>query len=214
MALNGSHYIIMSASAGTGKDTVAKHIFHEWLAPIEKVITTTTRAPRKNNGIMEEDGVDYDFLSVDEFKARLEQWAFIEHAEYNGRFYGTPWHRVEQIIAKWKIPLSIVEVQGAANIMKSVRDRIEVLSIFLTLEPKELEARLRGRWGMTEADIQWRLAEAEKERKFIGQYDLRIENTDSRETAKIIAQITSDMIIWRTREEICKIYNVFGEVLN
>jgi len=86
-------------------------------------------------------------------------------------------------------------VDGTEKIQKSVKGKLRALSIFLTLDPKEQEARLRELDSEDEAAIQKRLKKGVIERTFAPQYDIRIENTESRDTAIIIAQMTNEMII-------------------
>jgi len=64
--------IILSAPSGCGKTRVSQYIAEENLAPLERVVTTTTRNPRLNKGIMEQNGIDYDFVSLEEFREKID----------------------------------------------------------------------------------------------------------------------------------------------
>lgn len=204
---------VISGPAGSGKTTTSNIIIDNNLAPAERIITTTSRPPRKNKGIMELDGKDYDFCDREEFERRLEQGLFIEHVDHLWNYYGTPWKRVEEILHRWHVPLSIVETRGAANIVKAFRERYSVLTIFL-LPWEEHETWLRWREWMTEQEILARLEKGKEEVQYQDQYDIRLVNNESAKSAITISKIISDAITWRARERICKLYDIFSGVTN
>jgi len=88
---------ILSAPSGTGKSTVAVKLLQH-LEGIRKVVTATTRKPRPG----ERPGVDYLFLSVEEFEKGIEEGRFLEHASVYGNYYGTPRDQVEENLREGK----------------------------------------------------------------------------------------------------------------
>ena len=134
------------------------------------------------------DGVDYLFLSEEEFRARIERDELLEHALVHGRLYGTPRAHVEEILGRGEVCLLNVDVQGAAQI----RGRIEpALFVFLTAPSSgELESRLRARGAEDEEAVARRLATALEEMAREGEYDVTIVNDDlDRAAAELRARI-------------------------
>lgn len=174
---------VLSGPSGIGKDTVLSHLAKDF--PINKVVTATTRSPREN----ETDGVDYDFLTKEDFQQKIREDYFLEYAEFSGNFYGTPKKNVEKLLNEGKNALLKIEVQGAVNVKKLLPE-----AILIFLAPPSislLEERLRHRNTDSEEDIQKRLKTAEKELEYIKHYDYLLINEDSRETAKILKNILS-----------------------
>ena len=164
-----NNLVIISSPSGGGKGTLISMLMKEvnnvWLS-----ISATSRKPR--NG--EKDGVEYYFLSKDEFKHEIENDGFLEWAEYSGNFYGTPRKHVEEHLKQGDVVLLEIEVQGAKDVMKKCEG---CHSVFI--EPpsiQELERRLRGRGTETEEAINLRLRAAEEELKMAKFYDKTIVN--------------------------------------
>lgn len=168
--MNG-RLVILSGPSGVGKDTVIA----AWRAAdprVERVVACTTREPREG----EVAGVDYTFLSRDEFLARAEQGAFLEFKEVFGNLYGTPLSEVARITGEGRIAVLKIDVQGALAVMEK---RPDAVSVFL-LPPsqEELERRIRGRATDSEETIRKRLAGAEREMAEAHKYQHRIVNGD------------------------------------
>jgi len=147
-------------------------------------VSATTRNPRGK----EEDGVDYHFLSQEEFKKRIKADAFLEWEEvYPGRFYGTLKAEVERICNNGQYPIFDVDVIGGLNIKQQYGDR--ACSIFIKAPNLEILAeRLRYRGTDDEAAIEQRVAKAADEMEYADQFDFIIVNDvleDS--TAELIA---------------------------
>ena len=106
--------IVLSGPSGVGKDAVLAPLFSAETCPprLRRCITATTRAPRAG----EVEGVDYFFLSREEFERRIAEGFFLEHASYAGRFYGTPRWWVEAEIAGGNDVLLKIDVQGALQV--------------------------------------------------------------------------------------------------
>lgn len=142
--------IILSGPSGVGKGTVL-HLLLSRNPQIFPSVSATTRQPREG----EKDGVNYYFLSREEFEAKIARGEMLEYASYNGNYYGTPADRVQEKLDAGMDVLLEIEVQGAQKVMSIRKD---IISIFL-LPPsqEELKRRLIGRNTEDEATIQKRL---------------------------------------------------------
>jgi len=148
---------VISAPSGAGKTTLCKKLLGDF-PNIRLSISSTTRKPRGQ----EQEGIDYFFLSPEEFKARIQQDRFAEWAEVHGNYYGTSKEMIQSAFNQGFSVLLDIDVQGAENLRKSFS--AECFRIFIappTLE--ELEARLRKRGTDLEEVIQKRLKNAEAE---------------------------------------------------
>jgi len=167
--------IVLSSPSGGGKTTLC-HRLLAWDPNIRRVITCTTRTPRAG----EEDGRDYFFLTREEFERRIAAGDFLEHAQYNGNYYGTPRQFVEEQLAAGRDALLAIEVQGAAKVMEMVRGGRfpypdSLVTLFLVPPTLALlEQRLRRRAQDDETTIQKRLRIAEQELAHWREYDYAI----------------------------------------
>lgn len=166
--MKGNLYIIAGCS-GVGKGTLIK-MFLERNPNIKLSVSATTRSPREG----EQDGVNYFFVTKDDFKAAVDNKEFLEWAEFSGNFYGTKKSFVEKTLAKGTDLILEIEVQGA----KQVKEKMpEAISIFI-MPPsvEELETRLRGRHTETEEAIQKRLHQVTREIEAGKNFDYKIIN--------------------------------------
>ncbi len=156
-----SRLVIVSGPSGAGKDTIVNKLI-ERDERFSLSVSATTRPPRGN----EKDGVNYYFLSEDEFLAGIRRDAFVEYAKYGSRYYGTLKLDVEKRIENGKTVILVIDVQGAESVKKIYPG---VLSIFI-MPPSEdvLENRLRCRMTDSEDEISKRMCIAKDE---IGQSD-------------------------------------------
>ena len=167
--------IIVSAPSGGGKTSLCQRLLN-WSPNLMYSISCTTRAPRAG----EEHGREYFFLSRAEFEARIAAREFLEHAQYNGHYYGTPRGFVEQQLQAGKDVLLDLEVQGAGQVAQRVRAAQfaypdALVQIFLMPPSLELlEKRLRRRGTETDEMIQRRLSVAEQEMAQWRAYDYLI----------------------------------------
>ena len=164
-----NNLVIISSPSGGGKGTLIGMLLKElnniWLS-----VSATSRHPREG----EKDGVEYYFLSRDEFKNEIDDDGFLEWAEHSGNFYGTPRKYVEEHLKQGDVVLLEIEVQGAKRVMEK-SDGCH--SVFIKPPSMEvLEARLRGRATETEDAIQLRLKAAEREIEASKFYDKIIVN--------------------------------------
>jgi len=172
--------LIVSAPSGSGKSTIVQWLMKEH--PELKLyfsISATSRAPRGT----EQNGVEYFFLTPEEFRQRIENDEFLEYEEvYQNRFYGTLKAQVERQREAGQNVVFDVDVKGGINIKKYYDD--EALSLFIQPPSvEELRRRLVGRATDTPEAIEERLAKAEYEMTFASQFDHIIVNDDL-ETAK------------------------------
>jgi guanylate kinase len=172
--------LIVSAPSGSGKSTIVNFLMKEHPEfRLAFSVSATSRPPRGQ----EQDGVDYYFLTPEEFRSHIEQDDFLEYEEvYEGRFYGTLKSQVEEKLAAGMNVVFDVDVKGGINIKKYYGD--DALSVFI--QPPSIEAlreRLIRRNTDEMAQIEQRLAKAEYEMTFAPQFD-RILVNDDLEVAK------------------------------
>lgn len=171
--------LIFSAPSGSGKSTIVNWLMKEH--PELKMsfsISATSRPPRSNNGVMERDGVEYYFLSPEEFRQKIKAGEFLEYEEvYHDRFYGTLRSQVEALLDKGHNVVLDIDVKGGINIKKMYG--LQAMSMFI--QPPsvpELRRRLESRGSDTPDQIQIRLDKAEYEMSFAPQFDHIIVNDD------------------------------------
>ena len=167
--------IIVSAPSGSGKSTIVQWLMKEH--PELRLyfsISCTSRPPRGT----EQDGVEYFFLSPEEFKEKIENDEFVEYEEvYEGRFYGTLKSQVERQLEAGQNVVFDVDVKGGVNIKRFYGD--EAMSLFIQPPSiEELRRRLEGRGTDTPEAIEQRLAKAEYELTFAPQFDHVVVNDD------------------------------------
>ena len=163
--------IVVSGPAGSGKGTVNGKLLES--DEFRFSVSATTRAPRPG----EVDGVNYYYISREEFQRRLENGEMLEYTEYCGNFYGTPLREAEQVLASGKHLILEIEVEGAMNVKAKYPDA--VLIMLLPPNHTTQEARLRGRGTETEEKIRERLARTREEANFFPQYDYIVYNYDN-----------------------------------
>ena len=176
--------IILSGPSGVGKGSIRRRLFMEEELNLVYSISMTTREPRMN----EIDGVDYFFVTRDEFDQNIKQDNLIEYSEFVGNYYGTPKSYVERLLNEGKNVLLEIEVNGAQQVVKKMPFAITIFLMPPSLE--ELERRIRGRRTESEDIVQERLAKAAREMKLQNKYKHVVFNDDletaSLEIAKII----------------------------
>ena len=158
--------IIISGPSGVGKGTVRRRVMEDDSLNLSYSISMTTRVPRSK----EVDGVDYFFVSNEEFDNNLKNDNFLEWAQFVGNRYGTPKDYVEKLRQEGKNVILEIEVEGAKQVLSKCQGN-DVFSIFLVPPSYEiLEQRMRGRRSEPEEIIQERLAKARREMNLKHQY--------------------------------------------
>ena len=184
--------LIFSAPSGSGKSTIINWLMQEH--PELKMhfsISCTSRAPRGT----EQNGVEYFFITPDEFRTKIAAEEFVEYEEvYTDRFYGTLKSQVDKQLAAGENVVFDVDVHGAMNIKKAYGDK--ALSLFIQPPSvEELRKRLNGRGTDAPEVIEQRIARAEYELTFADKFDAVVVNDDL-ETAKqdALTQITNFLV--------------------
>jgi guanylate kinase len=147
---------VITGPSGVGKGTLIRGLM-ERLAQLQLSVSATTRAPRPG----ERDGVDYHFLSAEEFERRVLAGEFVEHADYAGRRYGTLRSELEDRVNAGAPVVLEIEVQGARQVRRAMPEAVQVF-----IAPPSLDAlrvRLIGRGTDGDEEVKRRLAVAERE---------------------------------------------------
>tara|TARA_B100001057_G_scaffold36207_1_gene32804 strand:- start:2038 stop:2601 length:564 start_codon:yes stop_codon:yes gene_type:complete len=176
-----SKYIILSAPSGSGKSTLATYLLSE-IGSLSFSISSTTREMRKN----EKNGIDYYFITYDEFKKNINEGNFIEWEQvYNNDFKGTLKSEIKRLVDEKKNIIFDVDVVGGLNLKKYFGK--DSLSIFIDVPSVEdLENRLLRRGTDSKKNIQERLRKAEKEISLKNNFDLIIMNDNILKSKNII----------------------------
>lgn len=166
--------IIFSAPSGSGKSTIINYLLQHEELRLCFSISATSRPPRGT----EQNGVEYFFLTPEEFKQRIADNEFLEYEEvYADRFYGTLKSQVEKQLAEGQNVVFDVDVVGGCNIKKFYGDR--ALSVFIQPPSvEELRRRLEGRGTDAPEVIESRIAKAEYELSFAPKFDVVIVNDE------------------------------------
>lgn len=168
---SNGNLIVISGPSGSGKGTIIKNLLKEnkniWLS-----ISMTTRGMRDG----EVDGKDYFFVSREEFEKRIKEDKFLEYAEYNGNYYGTPKDKIEEQLNNGKDVLLEIEIQGALQVKEIVED-----AIFIFIMPpsmKELKRRLEARGTETKEKVLSRFKTAYNEINEVAKYNYVVVNNE------------------------------------
>lgn len=151
--------IIISGPSGVGKGTIRHKVMEDQSLNLAYSISMTTRKPRN----VEKEGVDYFFVSDEEFDRNIAEGNMLEWAKFVGNRYGTPKDYVERLRQEGKNVILEIEVEGAKQVLKKCQGS-DVFSIFLLPPSMEaLESRIRNRKSESEEMIQERLEKAKRE---------------------------------------------------
>lgn len=177
--------LVISGSSGVGKSTVIAQVMKE-RPDLFFSVSFTTRAPREG----EVNGVNYNFVTRQEFEARISRGEFLEYAEYVGNYYGTSMTVIRDQLEKGVDVLLDIEVQGAAKVREKLPDAVTLFLIPPSFE--ELSRRLHARGTDSEEKIARRLETARREIKEIVHYDYVVVNdTVPHAAQEILAILTA-----------------------
>ena len=175
--------IVISGPSGVGKGTVLKEVVKDPELNIGYSISMTTREKRPG----EENGVNYYFVTRDEFHKAVENGELLEWTEFVGNCYGTPVKEVERLRNEGKNVLLEIEQDGCSQVRKKVPDTLSIFIIPPSME--ELERRIRSRKTEPEEIVQQRLAKAANEMNNMKDYKYVVCNEDVKLAADIIRVI-------------------------
>ncbi len=176
--------VIISSPSGGGKDTVINALV-KLLPNATRLITTTSRPPRPGNI----EGVDYYFVTADEFKRRLAAGAFLEYNIYADNYYGEEKTILDQCLSQFDIVFTQIDVTG-----KHALDKLKFPHLAIFLAPENLDVlrkRIEKRGGIDSTAIEKRLEIAKKEIEQSADYEHRIVNIEGKldETIAKVAEI-------------------------
>ena len=182
--------IIITAPSGAGKTSITKHLLKTFPDKLAFSISAATRGKR----VYEQDGVDYHFMTVDEFKGKIQSNAFVEwEMVYEGKYYGTLKSEIRRIWNEGKTPLLDIDVQGALHVQQQHPEHS--LSIFI--DPPsvdELNKRLSSRGTETSESMATRLNKASYELSFKDQFNKVIVNDDLSRALNEAVEIVSGFL--------------------
>jgi guanylate kinase len=191
--------LIITGPSGVGKGTLIQNLLRE-VPGLELSVSATTRKPRPG----EQNGVDYWFLTPEEFEERLQNGEFLEHAEYAGNRYGTLRSEIERVREKGgdgEGPRGLVleiEIQGARQVREALPEAVQVF-----VEPPSLEAlrtRLIGRGSDDPETIERRLRVAQEELKAADEFKYRIKNDRLEDAVAALADLVATLWADKTEE--------------
>ena len=180
--------IIISAPSGCGKSTIINALLKRGEIDMQFSVSATNRPPRDG----EVHGVNYYFLTDDDFKKAISQGDFVEYEEvYPGRYYGTLKSEIARIVDGGHTVVLDIDVKGGVNVKRMYGD--EAVSVFI--QPPSVEAlrsRLVGRGTETEDAIEQRVARAEFEIGYAPQFDHTVVNDDLTEAIENVSKILKE----------------------
>lgn len=175
--------VILSGVSGAGKDTIKK----ELMKRMDNVITLpsfTSRQIRQG----ETEGVQYHFISKEEFEEKIRKGDFYEYDVHHGNYYGTSRELMNEKLSQGKIIVKDIEVNGTENLLKLLKNDTRIVTIFLKVEKEELKRRLIER-GDNIQDIEVRLGRLDYEESKINLYDYVLKNDEFEKIVQIIMTI-------------------------
>ncbi|WP_446899455.1 guanylate kinase [Clostridium sp. LBM24168] len=190
--------IVISGPSGTGKGTVCKKLLKKndiWLS-----VSSTTRTPRAG----EVDGINYYFLTKEDFVIKIKNKDFLEYAEVYGNYYGTPKDKVLEAINQGKDVLLEIDIQGALKVKESYPDGVFIF--ILPPSMNELKHRIINRGSETAESLMTRFKSAYTEINYISKYNYAVINdTVENAVVKIESIITAEKCrVYRLKDDIFK----------
>jgi len=185
--LDRGKLIVVSGPSGAGKSTLIRQAL-DVVPGLTYSVSATTRAPREG----EVDGRDYLFLTREEFEERIREGWFLEWAEYSGNLYGTPEHRIEELLGTGLSVILEIELQGARKVREK---RLEAVMIFVQAPSlEETRKRLEGRAKEDEKALEARMTTALTEVSAKDEFDYEVLNSDRWQAREGIIRIMQDIV--------------------
>jgi len=177
--------VVFAGPSGVGKGTLIELLRKKYPTHFGFSVSHTTRNPREG----EQDGVHYNFTTVETIKKEIDDGKFVEYADVHGNYYGTSVAAVESVQNQGKICILDIDVQGVRNVKKSSLDAIYIFIAPPSMEV--LEKRLRGRGTEKEEAVVKRLANAQAELDYgmgDGNFDRVLTNDDLEKTCELLVE--------------------------
>ncbi|WP_312653554.1 guanylate kinase [Aminipila sp.] len=174
---------VVSGPSGAGKGTICQRLVED--TNIELSVSMTTRNPRS----FEENGVNYYFVSKEEFLRTIDKDGLLEYAEVYGNYYGTPKEMVMQKLNEGKDVVLEIDIQGAMKVKQAYPKGVFIF--ILPPSMTELRKRITGRGSETEDAINMRLGETLKEVSYIDKYDYCVINGELSEAVERLRAIVT-----------------------
>ena len=181
--------LLISGPSGCGKSSLLKEVYKN-IDNYYFSISTTTREPR----VGENDGIDYFFTNKEEFKKDISANNFLEWAEVHGNYYGTSLKPIKEALADGKLVIFDIDVQGFEQVIKIFRD-ITTTVFITTPSLEELKNRLKNRGTDSQDVISKRITNAQKEIKYISEYDYFIINDDLEIASRQLSSIAISSLV-------------------
>jgi len=189
--------LVVSGPSGSGKTSLAREVCKELKDLAYFSISTTTREVREG----EKDGVDYFFVSEEEFLKDVEDGYFLEWAEVHGNFYGTSKKQINEALKKGKIVFLDIDVQGYESVKKEYANI--TTGVFVTTpNEKVLKERLLNRNTESKENLKIRLINALKEMQKIDEYDYLLINDDFNKAKEFLRAVALASLIKTTKYDI------------
>lgn len=177
--------VLLSGVSGAGKDTIKKELIKR-MSNVTSMPSYTDRKPREG----EVDGQIYNFISTEEFEAKIREDEFYEYSVHHEHYYGTSKKILNKKIKSGKIIVKDIEVNGTENLLKLLKNEMNIVTIFLRVPKEELRRRLEHRVEKASIkEIELRLNRFDYEESKIGIYDYVLKNDDLEKTVQIIMTI-------------------------
>ena len=174
--------IIISGPSGAGKGTICKSLLQK-NEDLYLSISATTRDPRQG----EAEGINYYFLTKEQFKVKINEGDFLEWAEVYGNYYGTPKSKVYEMLESGKNVILEIDIQGALKVKENCEDGVFIFILPPSME--ELKNRITNRGSETPESLLERFNSAYKEINYISKYNYGVVNDTVEEAVKKVENI-------------------------